>query len=108
MTAVMVRADERRSAAIVSTSSMKLSFTGGDVDWMTKMSLPRTESCTTIDTSPSAKRLAVQRPHCMSSLAATSAASSRFEQPAKMCSSPWSDGSTKRRSFSACARDGVS
>ena len=54
----MRRADERRRASSVTSSSIRLSFAGNDVDWMTKTSSPRTFSRISTNTSISAKLVA--------------------------------------------------
>jgi hypothetical protein len=40
----MRRADERRSASMMMSNSMRWSLAGYEVDWMTKQSAPRTFS----------------------------------------------------------------
>src|SRR5438034_4418452 len=49
-------ADARLSASIMINSSISVSFTGGQVGWITKTSAPRTFSLTCTSTSPSEKR----------------------------------------------------
>jgi hypothetical protein len=41
---VIRRAEERFRASIMMSNSIKFSFTGGQVDWITKTSRPRTFS----------------------------------------------------------------
>jgi len=45
MTAVMERALARRHASIVTSSSIRWSFTGGLVGWIRNTSQPRMDSC---------------------------------------------------------------
>ena len=52
----MRRAEERRSASMMISSSIRLSLAGNEVDWMTKTSSPRTFSWISTNTSMSAKR----------------------------------------------------
>jgi hypothetical protein len=56
MTAVMRRADARRSASMMMSSSIKWSLAGAEVDWITNTSSPRTFSWTSTKISMSAKR----------------------------------------------------
>ncbi len=48
--------EARRSASIMISNSIRLSLAGKLVDWITNMSSPRTFSCTSTNTSMSAKR----------------------------------------------------
>ena len=52
----MRRADARLNASIITSSSIRWSFTGGQVGWITKTSWPRTFSLICTYTSPSEKR----------------------------------------------------
>src|SRR4051794_8550050 len=52
----MRRAEERRSASVMISNSIKWSFAGNEVDWMTKASEPRTFSWISTKISMSAKR----------------------------------------------------
>src|SRR3989304_4768158 len=52
----MRRAEERRSASMMISNSMRWSLAGNEVDWMTKQSAPRTFSWISTKTSMSAKR----------------------------------------------------
>src|SRR5204863_4798206 len=56
MTAVMRRADDRRSASVMISSSIRWSLAGNDVDWMMNASEPRTFSRISTKISLSAKR----------------------------------------------------
>src|SRR6266702_4837017 len=56
MTAVMRRADDRRSASVMISNSIRWSFAGNEVDWMMKASEPRTFSWISTKISMSAKR----------------------------------------------------
>src|ERR1700737_142707 len=55
MTAVTLPADARRRASRMMNSSIRCSFTGGDVGWMTNTSCPRIESSILTLISPSGK-----------------------------------------------------
>ena len=61
MTAVIRLADPRFSASMQTSSSIKLSFAGYDVDWMTKVSSPRTFSSISTKHSMSEKRRTLAR-----------------------------------------------
>src|SRR5207247_1684393 len=56
MTAVIRSADARRSASTITSNSIRFSFTGGLVGWITKTSSPRTLSSMRTPISPSANR----------------------------------------------------
>src|SRR5258705_8030006 len=56
MTAVIRRADARRSASVMISNSIRWSLAGNDVDWMMKTSEPRTFSWIWTKISMSAKR----------------------------------------------------
>src|SRR3972149_5731950 len=75
MTAVMRAAEARRMASMITRSSIRCSFTGGEVGWRTKTSSPRTLSSMLMRTSPSAKRERVISPRGMSRESQTSWAS---------------------------------
>src|SRR5260370_1116191 len=88
MTAVMRRADDRRSASVMIKSSIRWSLAGNDVDWMMKASEPRTFSRTSTKISLSAKRrtLALARGRCSHS--AMDCASAGLELPATSLMEP--------------------
>ena len=65
------------------SSSMKLSFTGLQVDWMTNTSQPRTVSLMDTAISPSANFLQTQSPSGIPSLSAMALARAGLELPAK-------------------------
>src|SRR3990172_9365187 len=81
MTAVMRAAEARRMASIITRSSTRCSFTGGEVGWRTKTSSPRTLSSMLMRTSPSAKRERVISPRGMSRESQTSWASAGLPAP---------------------------
>src|SRR3990170_33772 len=81
MTAVMRAAEARRIASIITRSSTRCSFTGGEVGWRTKTSSPRTLSSMLMRTSPSAKRERVISPRGMSRESQTSWASAGLPAP---------------------------
>src|ERR1700712_5492838 len=85
----MRRADERRSASVMISSSIKLSLAGNDVDWMMKASEPRTFSRISTKISLSAKRrtLALVSGRC--SQLAISCASAGLEWPATSLMEPF-------------------
>ncbi len=74
-------ADARVSASIVIRSSIRLSFAGFDVDWMTKTSSPRTFSLISTKTSPSLKVLMSASARGFDSLFAMFSLRRRFEFP---------------------------
>ena len=69
-------------ASIIKSSSMRLSFTGGQVDWITKVSLPRTFSPSSTRISPSLNRRTWANPRGCQRVSQISVASPRFELPA--------------------------
>ena len=81
MTAVIFRADARLMVLIINKSSMRVSFTGGDVGWMMYTSFPRTFSLITTLTSPSANLLTVILPRFMPRWLAISWARGLFALP---------------------------
>ena len=62
MTAVIRRAEARRRQSMKISSSIRFSLTGGQVDWMTKTSRPRTSSSSLTISSPSGKFSTWARP----------------------------------------------
>ena len=58
---MMRRAEERRSASVMISSSIRWSLAGNEVDWMTNTSSPRTFSWISTKISMSAKRRTWQR-----------------------------------------------
>src|ERR1700761_6359100 len=89
MTAVMRRADERRSASVMINSSIKWSLAGNDVDWMMKTSEPRTFSSTSTKISLSAKRRTLALVSGKFSQSAISLASAGLELPATSLMEPF-------------------
>src|SRR3972149_3726968 len=81
MTAVMRAAEARRMASMITRSSIRCSFTGGEVGWRTKTSSPRTLSSMLMRTSPSAKRERVISPRGTSRESQTSWASAGLPAP---------------------------
>ena len=69
-------------ASIMTSSSMRLSFTGLQVDCTMKASAPRTGSLSSSETSPSAKAETLQSPSFLLSLSQMAWASGRLEFPA--------------------------
>src|SRR5947199_4842906 len=97
MTAVMRLADARLSASSISSSSIRLSFPGVHVDCMTKTSPPRTLSVISTWTSPSLNR-PISTPASGTPRCALSAfASARFELPANILTSSFTDLNTLSR-----------
>src|SRR5450631_3997196 len=89
MTAVMRRADERGSASVMISNSIRWSLAGYDVDWMMNASEPRTFSRTSTKISLSAKRrtLALVSGRCSQS--AMACASAGLELPATSLMEPF-------------------
>src|SRR5439155_2378387 len=89
MTAVMRRADDRRSASVMISNSIRWSLAGNDVDWMMNASEPRTFSRISTKISLSAKRrtLALVSGRC--SQLAISWASTGLELPATSLIEPF-------------------
>jgi hypothetical protein len=84
MTAVIRPAEARRQASMSSSSSMRLSLTGVQVDWMMKTSDPRTTSLMVMAVSPSLNFPTTAAPSGNPIFAAISSASGRLELPAKI------------------------
>src|SRR5579884_699372 len=87
MTAVMRLAEARRKASISSSSSIRLSLGGVQMDCMTKQSPPRTFSRISTITSPSGKRPTSALPKRTPNSAQTSRASAGLELPVNIFSS---------------------
>src|SRR3979411_799062 len=85
----MRRADERRSASVMISSSIKWSLTGNDVDWMMKASEPRTFSWISTKISMSAKRRTTALASGWSRPLAISCASAGLELPATSLIEPF-------------------
>ena len=83
----MRRADARLNASSMTSSSIRLSLTGGQVGWMTKTSWPRTFSLIWTYISPSEKRETSASPSESWRCLAISSASGRFALPEKSFSS---------------------
>src|SRR4051812_16582784 len=81
MTAVIEDADARRSASHMIKSSIKLSFTGEQVGWITYVSRPRTFSRISQNVSPSLKRDTRASPSGVSSTFAISVANAGLALP---------------------------
>ena len=81
MTAVMRPAEARFSASIMMSSSMRLLFTGEQVDWTTNTSLPRTVSYRETKISPSEKVPTSDSPSLVPISLQISSASLGFELP---------------------------
>src|SRR5271155_1482886 len=88
MTAVIRPAEARRSASVTRISSIRFSFGGVHIDWMTKQSPPRTFSRISTITSPSGKRPTSASPIFTPRCSVTSRASAGVEFPVK--TSSWS------------------
>src|ERR1700733_789306 len=78
MTAVIRRAEDRRSASNVMSNSIRLSLAGNEVDWITNTSSPRTFSWISTNTSMSANRRTDARVSGRFRLAATALARGRL------------------------------
>src|SRR5258705_7349795 len=89
MTAVMRRADERRSASVMIRSSIRWSLAGNDVDWMMKASEPRTFSWISTKISMSANRRTTALVSGTPSPAAISCARAGLELPATSLIEPF-------------------
>src|SRR2546422_113682 len=81
MTAVIRSADARRSASTITSNSIRFSFTGGLVGWITKTSSPRTLSSMRTPISPSANRKMLISDRGTSSPAAISCARAGLPRP---------------------------
>src|SRR5262245_39581641 len=84
-------ADARLNASSISSSSIRLSFVGVDVDWMTKTSPPRTFSVISTCTSPSLKRPISAPPSGTPRWALIASARGRFEFPVNSLISPFTE-----------------
>src|SRR5712664_346627 len=89
MTAVMRRADERRSASVMINNSIRWSLAGNDVDWMMKASEPRTFSWISTKISISAKRRTMALVSGKGSQLAISCARAGLELPATSLIEPF-------------------
>src|SRR5229473_3396096 len=89
MTAVMRRADDRRSASVMISNSIRWSLAGNDVDWMMKASEPRTFSWISTKISISAKRRTTALVSGSPSPAAISCARAGLELPATSLIEPF-------------------
>ena len=85
----MRRADERRSASVMISSSIRWSLAGNDVDWMMKASEPRTFSWISTKISMSAKRRTLALVSGRSSPSAMACASAGLELPATSLIEPF-------------------
>src|SRR5689334_1218747 len=83
----MRRAEARRAASIITKSSTRLSFTGGQVLCTMKISAPRTFSRSLVLTSPSGKRPTSARPAGTLRYSQISFVKAAFELPLKTLSS---------------------
>src|SRR5687768_10774491 len=83
MTAVMRAALDRLNESIITNSSIRFSFTGGQVGWTMKMSRPRTSSSMRQEISPSGKLPRVTRPSESPRWRAILSASGRLARPLK-------------------------
>src|ERR1700719_821700 len=82
----MRAAEARRQASTITSSSIRLSFAGGQVDCTMSTSRPRTFSISSTLTSPSLKRPTNARPSCVCRLRAMSCASTGLALPANSAS----------------------
>src|ERR1700761_5014654 len=89
MTAVMRRADDRRSASVMISNSIRWSLAGNEVDWMMKTSEPRTFSKTSTKISLSAKRRTLALVSGKFSQSAISLARAGLELPATSLREPF-------------------
>src|SRR5258705_1440491 len=87
--AVMRRADDRRSASVMISSSIRWSLAGNDVDWMMKASEPRTFSWISTKISMSAKRRTTALVSGRPNPCAISCASAGLELPATSLIEPF-------------------
>ena len=85
----MRRADERRSASVMISSSIRWSLAGNDVDWMMKTSEPRTFSWISTKISMSAKRRTTALVSGSCSQSAIACASAGLELPATSLMEPF-------------------
>src|SRR6266851_2359302 len=91
MTAVTRPAEARRSASRMMNSSIRCSFTGGLVGWITKTSCPRIESSILTLISPSGKRRSLGSVSWTSRTSAIRRASCMLALPEMSLSSPHGD-----------------
>src|SRR6476469_7740351 len=84
----MRRAEERRSASMMISSSIRWSLAGAEVDCSTNTSAPRTFSWISTNTSPSAKRLTIAFASEIFRYLAMSPASIGLELPATSLIAP--------------------
>src|SRR5437762_9141005 len=89
MTAVMRRADDRRSASVMISNSIRWSLAGNDVDWIMNASEPRTFSWISTKISMSAKRRTLALVRARFSQLAISWASAGLELPATSLIEPF-------------------
>ena len=80
----MRAADARFNASTITSTSIRLSFVGAQVDCRMKTSRPRTFSSSSTITSPSEKRPTTQRPRLMLRCRHTASASLGFALPVKI------------------------
>src|SRR6201986_2004822 len=85
----MRRAEARRSASVMISSSIRWSLAGNDVDWITKTSEPRTFSWIWTKISMSAKRRRIALGGGSSSQLAISCARAGLELPATSLMEPF-------------------
>src|SRR4029453_11637522 len=85
----MRRAEERRSASVMISNSIRWSLAGNDVDWMMKASEPRTFSWISTKISMSAKRRTTALVSGNPSPAAISCAKAGLELPATSLMEPF-------------------
>src|ERR1700681_2593168 len=85
----MRRADDRRSASVMISNSIRWSLAGNDVDWMMKASEPRTFSWISTKISMSAKRRTTALVSGSPSPAAISCAKAGLELPATSLMEPF-------------------
>src|SRR6185312_15048111 len=88
MTAVMRRAEERRSASVMIRSSIRWSLAGNEVDWITNTSEPRTFSWISTKISMSEKRRTTALVIGTSRWLAIAAARAGLELPATSLTAP--------------------
>src|SRR5437764_12801492 len=85
----MRRADDRRSASVMISNSIRWSFAGNEVDWMMKASEPRTFSWISTKISMSAKRRTTALVSGRSRPCAIACASAGLELPATSLMEPF-------------------
>src|ERR1700742_386403 len=85
----MRRADDRRSASVMISRSIRWSLAGNEVDWMMKTSEPRTFSRTSTKISLSAKRRTLALASGKCSQSAISLAKAGLELPATSLMEPF-------------------